>query len=190
MAKNVMYQKLDFKLKEDLDFERLKGAFLTSYGNHPFPVISYYDIKDKDYLNSLLPDEMPWDALPPDNVMVAEVVVAEVNNASAGSLNPHVDHGISVCANYYSNPAESTTQFFKVKGHATPTVYPGKDTANVYTWDQVEYVDEFTASTNELYLFNVAQIHTVTAHKAGLRQFIKWYWKDATFDEIIGILRK
>jgi hypothetical protein len=180
-----MYCKIDFKLKEDPDFERLRGPFYTSYGKFPFPVISYYDIKDMDYLNSLLPDEMPWDALPPDKVKVSEI-----NNVIAGHLIPHIDHGISVCANYYSKTGNSTTYFYKVKNQETATVYPGKDTANIYGFDQVDCVGEFTADTNDLYLLNVSQIHSVNTPKAGKRQFITWQWLDATFDEIVGALRK
>ena len=180
-----MFEKINFKLKEEPDFERLKGAVVTSYGRHPRPILTYYRVKDLDYLNSLLPDDMPWGSIPPLQVQLAEII-----DFAGGHLLPHIDHNISACANYYMNTNNAKTHFYTLKEQGMGFVYPGRQTANIFTLDQVDKVADFTAADNDLFLLNVSQIHSVETPKPGTRRFITWQWIGVPFDEVRKSLKQ
>ena len=180
-----MFQKINFSFKSAPNFERLKGDIVTSYGRSPRPVLTYYRLKDVDYFNSLLPDIMPWKELPPFQVQLAEIV-----DNHGGHLLPHIDHNISACANYYVQTGESTTHFYRLKENRQGFTYPGRQVANIFTLDQVEGVSKFLAQDNDMYLLNVAKIHSVESPKPGIRQFISWQWVNVPFERIVGTLEK
>ena len=174
-----MYKKINFKLN-DLDFERLKGSFVTAYGRAPRPVLTYYRLGDPEYLKSLMPAEM-FAGIPPFQVQLAEIV-------GAGHLLPHVDHNISACANYYVDTNGSTTYFYKRKENTQGYVYPGRAAANIFTLDQVERVDQFVAEATDMYLLNVSKIHSVDSPNPGIRRFISWQWVNVPFEQICNSL--
>ncbi len=170
-----MFKKVNFKLT-DLDFDRLKGDVVTSYGRYPRPVLTYYRLRDPDYFKSLLPKQMFF-GIKPYQVQLAEIV-------GAGHLLPHIDHNISACANYYVETNGSTTYFYNKKPYAGGFVYPGRQTANIFSLDQVECVDQFQAQDGEMYLLNVSKIHSVDSPNVGIRKFISWQWLDVPFEQI------
>lgn len=170
-----MYKKIQFKLS-DLDFDRLKGSVVTSYGRAPRPVLTYYRLGDPDYFQSLLPDNMFY-GIPPDGVQLAEIV-------GQGHLLPHIDHNVSACANYYVEANGSTTHFYKKKETAQGFVYPGRLLPNIFTLDQVDSVDKFMAEKNDLYLLDVSKIHSVDGPNPGTRKFISWQWFKTPFEKV------
>jgi hypothetical protein len=170
-----MFKKINFKLT-DLDFERLKGSVVTSYGRAPRPVLTYYRLKDPEYLKSLMPAEM-FSGIPPLQVQLAEII-------GSGHLLPHIDHNISACANYYVETNGSTTYFYNKKPEATGFIYPGRDVANIFSLDDVDKVDEFVAQPNDMYLLNVSKIHSVDSPNPGIRKFISWQWVNVPFEQI------
>ena len=176
-----LFKKVDLDLVDKVDIQRLKGKFHTSYGKFPNPVLAYYHIKDEEYLNSLLPDNMPWDSIPPFSVKYVELVCTR-----PGHLLPHIDHDISTCANFYINTVDSTTYFYQCRQDSQGFIYPGRLTANIFTFDQVERLSSFCANDNELYFLDVSKIHSVETPKSGIRQFISWQWKNTEFDKIIA----
>lgn len=170
-----MYKKIDFKLK-DLDFDRLKGDVVTSYGRAPNPVLTYYRLKDPEYFKSLLPEKMFF-GIKPKQVQLAEIV-------GEGHLLPHIDHNISACANYYVETNGSTTYFYNKKPHATGFIYPGREVANIFALTDVDLADQFVAEQNDLYLLNVGKIHSVDSPNIGIRKFISFQWVGVPFDEV------
>jgi hypothetical protein len=170
-----MFKKINFKL-DNLDFERLKGSVVTSYGRAPRPVLTYYRLKDPEYLKSLMPAGM-FAGIPPLQVQLAEIV-------GSGHLLPHIDHNISACANYYVETNGSTTHFYKKKEDGQGFAYPGRAAANIFTLDQVDCVDQFVAEQNDMYLLNVSKIHSVDSPNPGIRKFISWQWVDVPFERI------
>lgn len=170
-----MYKKINFKL-DSLDFERLKGNIVTSYGRAPRPVLTYYRLNDPEYLKSLMPEKMFAD-IPPFQVQLAEIV-------GSGHLLPHIDHNISACANYYVETNGSTTYFYKKKENGHGFVYPGRAAANIFGLDQVDCVDQFVAEANDMYLLNVSKIHSVDSPNPGIRRFISWQWVNVPFEQV------
>jgi hypothetical protein len=178
-----VFKKINFSIDQPIDFSRLKGDYVTSYGRSPNPVITYYTIKDVDYLNSLLPVKMPWDSKPPFSVKYVELV-----DERSGHLQPHVDHDISLCANYYINTNKSITHFYEKKHGAKGFAYTNRDSSNIFYFHEVDKVTDFCASDNELYLLDVSKIHSVESPNPGLRRFLSWQWKLTNFDEVVNSL--
>jgi hypothetical protein len=174
-----MFKKINFKLKEDPDFERLKGSVVTSYGRSPRPILTYYRIKDMAYLNSLMPAGVPWKNCPPLQAQLAEII-----DEAGGHLLPHIDHNISACANLYLSTQNSKTHFYNLKTNGMGFVYPGREVANIFTLDQVEKVTEFTANDGDMYLLNVSRIHSVETPRPGIRRFITWQWIGVPYDQV------
>lgn len=181
----MFFEKIKFKLKEEPDFERLKGSVVTCYGRSPRPVLTYYKINDIEYFNSLLPDEMPWGSIHPLHAQVAEII-----DPSGGHLLPHIDHNISACANYYIQTGGSTTHFYNLKENGKGFIYPGRTTANIFPLDQVDRLDSFTANSEDLFLLDVSSIHSVETPGPGRRRFITWQWVGSTFEEIRKSLKQ
>ena len=171
-----MYKKINFKFKEDPDFDRLKGRPVAQYGRAPRPVLTYYTLNDPEYFKSLLPENMFY-GIEPQQVQLAEIV-------GAGHLLPHIDHNISACANFYLDTNGSTTYFYTKKESSNGWVYPGRKLANIFNLDQVDKVDEFTAEPKDLYLLNVSKIHSVDSPNPGIRRFISWQWFKTPFEQI------
>jgi hypothetical protein len=173
-----MFKKLNFNLKQTPDFHKLKRSkTITSFGNLPTPVLTYYEIGDLDYLNSLLPEV--WKAFSPD-----EVVLAEIVNINCDQLAPHIDHGVTTALNYYIESLDAVTSFYELKENNTGYIYPGRTTANIFDIDQVIKLDSFTAKNNETFLLDVSKIHSVENTRIGVRRFIQWQWKYLTFDDV------
>lgn len=180
-----MFEKINFKLKEDIDFERLKGSIVTSYGRDPRPVLTYYRLGDPDYFKSILPDDLPWGNIPP-----LQVQVAEIRDSVGGHLLPHIDHNISACVNYYVTTGNSKTHFYELKEGGGGFVYPGRQSANIFTLDQVDKVTEFKAVDNDMYLLDVSSIHSVETPQPGIRRFITWQWIGVPFEEVRKSLKQ
>ena len=176
-----MYKKIEFKLK-DLDFDRLKGPVVTSYGRAPRPVLTYFRLNDPEYFKSILPSEILF-GIQPVQVQLAEIV-------GSGHLLPHIDHNISACANYYVDTNGSTTYFYTKKPEATGFIYPGRKVANIFALTDVDQVDQFTAEQNDFYLLDVSQIHSVDSPNAGIRRFISFQWIGTPFEVVKNSLAR
>jgi hypothetical protein len=181
----MFFEKINFILKEEPDFDRLKGTPVTSYGRSPRPVLTYYTIRDIAYFNSILPDNMPWGSIKPLQAQVAEII-----DPSGGHLLPHIDHNISACANYYIQTGGSTTHFYNLKIDGKGFTYPGRTSANIFPLDQVDRLDSFTANSKDLFLLDVSSIHSVETPGPGRRRFITWQWVGSTFEEIRKSLKQ
>lgn len=174
--KDNFYKQIDVALPQDIDIFKLRGEKITSYGKNP--EISYYLIKDQAYFKTLFPELCK---IPPSYIFYAEII-------GAGNLWPHRDHNVSCCINFYFTSNDSTTYFYKETGDAWK--YPGKSTANIYEFTDVEFLYKFKANENDTYLLNVSEIHSVTNPPPGIRRFITWQWtpETASYSEVLANL--
>lgn len=177
----MVFKKINFNINTPMDCDRLKGDYVTSYGKSPNPVITYYTIKDVEYLNSLLPGVLPWDSIPPFSVKYVELI-----DEQSGHLQPHVDHDISLCANYYITTTKSITHFYEKKDEAKGFAYGSRKSSNIFYFHEVDKVGDFCANDNEMYLLDVSKIHSVESPNPGLRRFLSWQWKSTTFEEVVN----
>lgn len=171
-----LYNKINLP-KVDIDLTRVKGDLHTSYGK--FPKISYYTIKDPAYLENIFPDKIC--KIKPTTVFYSDIL-------GAGKLWPHRDHNVSCCINFYFESNEAVTVFHKEKENSSgPWKYPGKNSSNIFEFENVDYVTEFRARDGEAYLLNVSEIHSVTMPPPGIRRFITWQWApaDASFEDVL-----
>jgi len=178
-----MFAKLRLEFKEPPNFERLKGEIVTRYGRDPRPVLTYYRLGDEEYLNSIMPDHVPWKDLPP-----LQVQLAEIEDHYGGHLLPHIDHNISACANYYITTNDAVTHFYRLKEGGEGFVYPGREVANIFPFDQVERISRFKSNDNDLYLLDVSNIHSVEIPRPGVRKFITWQWIGVPYEKIAKTL--
>ena len=163
-----LYKKTQINIGE-VDVTQLKGQIQNQYGQ-----LTYYAI-NLDYLNSIV--QSPICKIPPNSILLGEII-------GAGHLQPHRDHNISCCINYYFQPNQSATFFYKENNNAVPRKIFGKTTANIYNFESVSQVGCFKAMKNESYLLNVSEIHSVWAPIDGIRQFITWQWVNTPYDII------
>ena len=171
-----LYSKINLP-KLDIDLNQVKGEYHTHYGRHP--KITYYSIKDTDYLNSLL--DQPICKIPPSTVFYSDIL-------GAGKLWPHKDHNVSCCINLYFESNNSITYFYKEKEKSEgPWKYPGKESSNIYEFEHIECLGNFKADNHEAYLLNVSEIHSVTMPPPGIRRFITWQWRpsEASYQDVL-----
>ena len=101
-----------------------------------------------------------------------------------GSLDPHIDHGATVVANFYFDANESVTTFYKQKEDATSKVYDTMQSTGIFDLNSVTPIESFQAKDGESYLLNVRKIHGVMSPKAGSRKFINMQWYGIEFDAV------
>jgi hypothetical protein len=164
---NSLFQKYNLVLP-NTDADSIRGDVISAYGR-----LKYYTITDRNFLRSL-PRVCE---IPPQHVFLAEIT-------GSGFLTAHRDHGIQCCMNYYFEPNNSVTSFYKEKPGAQAMGFPGKTTANLYQLDQIDRVCSFSAQPDECYLLNVSEIHSVYAPNVGTRRFITWQWDQESFDTV------
>jgi len=103
-----------------------------------------------------------------------------------GLLAAHRDHGVSCSLNYYIQAnVDDVTQFYNGDS-AIPFTYPGKETANMYIIKDLVETEKFSAGSNEAYLLNVSEIHSVMKYNDLPRIFIAYCWKDVKFQEVLN----
>jgi hypothetical protein len=163
----------------DIDLNSLKGTISTQYSGTTYPMqLCYY------YVNNY---KLFYEKLPFLNLMPDMITIAEINGP--GYLGAHRDHGIKCVLNWYVKSNGDKTIFYKEKPNAIPTVAPGEKTANLYSIDDIEIIDEFIATDNELYLLNVSEIHSVHSYNNGLRQFVNLAWRDTDYNTVLQRIR-
>jgi hypothetical protein len=176
---NSYFHKFHLEVRP-FDYETLKGGLEIEFISKDNGTgIHYYSINDFEKLTSL--HIKPFCKIPPQYVSFTEVT-------GQGLLNPHIDHTIKCCVNYYFEPNGSTTCFYRPKHFSTAQTYPGQTEANIYSIDEVEEVAQFTSLKNEAYLLNVSKIHSVYSPNSGTRKFISYSWTNYSFEKIVANL--
>ena len=162
----------------NLDLANLKGPMTKSYIGLSDGKLQYNMFNDLRIQNSL----PMFSTIKPSSILVAEI-------DGSGSLGPHRDHGFQAVINYYKISNNATTLFYKQRDNAKPFIAPGETKAQLYTSDDVEIVDSFTAKDHDVYLLDVSQIHAVSSPKRGSRLFLSYGFMDNSYQELLETLR-
>lgn len=162
------YHKYNLHL-DNITADQIRGTPMSQYGR-----LKYYTVGNADFVNAL-PQVCK---IPPDNILLAEIT-------GAGFLTAHRDHLTICCLNYYFESNNSTTIFYKEKAGATRHSFPGKETANLYSLEQLDKIGSFAAKSEECFLLNVSEIHAVYAPFNGIRRFITWQWVHTPYQTVL-----
>jgi len=123
----------------------------------------------------------------PFKIQPTSVVFAEMKGK--GMLLPHRDHGVKTGLNYYISADQDITSFYKTKNNEVLGFnYPGQSTSNIYNQDDVVEIDRFVANSNEAYLLDISQIHSVERISSNSRIFIGYQWADHAYEEVLDSL--
>jgi hypothetical protein len=169
--------KQDFLKTEFNDWMLLKGNELRSSYETGDVVLEYFNISDIDFFKKIHLRN-PF-SIKPDRVRFSRLT-------GTGMLNPHVDHYTTVALNYYIDAGEDLTIFYKQTDNATPFRYSGKNQSNIYNVADLTEGDSFTASSGEVYLLDVSQIHAVNKVNPNPRLFISYLWDTAMYEEVLS----
>jgi hypothetical protein len=109
---------------------------------------------------------------------------AEINGE--GMLNPHKDHNVNASLNYYVEAEHDHTIFYatknsQVRGYA----HSGQSIENIYHETDLNPVCKFVASSNQTYLLNVSEIHSVKRISLNPRIFVAFQWCNHTYQEVL-----
>ena len=120
--------------------------------------------------------------IPPTYVRFSEI-------HGEGILLPHCDHGIKTGLNYYISADKDVTTFYKTKSDNVVSIqYPGRKESNIYDQNDLIEIDRFVASSNEAYLLDVSQIHSVQRVNSKSRVFIGYLWANHSYEEVLESL--
>lgn len=178
-----MYTKLhqDFLRANFDDWLSLKGNELLSKYNSFTTTLEYFNINDVDLFRKLHLKKIF--TIRPDRIRFSIIT-------GKGLLLPHRDHNTTAVLNYYASAGEDATVFYTCKEGATAIQYPGKVESNVYTLDKLDEVGRFVANSNDAYLLDVSQVHSVEKVSEEPRLFISYLWSNHSYEEVLNdILR-
>lgn len=170
----------------DIDLREMKGTFRKRYPGPEGGFLTYYWVKDYIKLNQVFPEL--W-KLAPDFIFVAEIDGGYIGPDSKNDMGPHIDYQTETVLNWYQKANECVTYFYEPKPDKKPFKAEQDDTSNLYTLDDVDVVNSFTAKDNDLYLLNVSKIHSVKVTQPGPRLFLNVSWSTKTFEEISELIR-
>ena len=142
-------------------------------------LLEYYVIKDVNYILSQHIRKIC-------NIDPTYIIYAQITNK--GLLGAHIDHGPIVNLNFYLQAAEDITHFYKKNEKVTGYQYTGQKEANIFDYRELEHVGSFVANTNEAYLLNVSEIHSVEKVTDTKRSFISYCWHHNTYEEVLANL--
>lgn len=117
-----------------------------------------------------------------------------VIEGSPGEGTPHIDTMLNgskfLCTiNFYLEPNKMVTKFYE-KGHSNVRRIPISGLESGFNSEDLNLVEQFTADTNDTYLLNVQEIHSVTNTNGSIaqRRILSAKFFDKTFDEILEFL--
>lgn len=176
---NGFYHKIKLTL-EDIPLPEIKTDILVEkYAKKSGVGLYYYQIKDQ--YRELLKNKLPQKLHDQIRILYCEFI-------SPGSIVPHRDHGVLTGLNYYFQPSDGITTWYRIKEGAQPYRHDEKTTNNLFKERDLELVDQFIAQENECYLLNVNNIHNVLVPNNNNRLFICWHWSYLRFEEVLTIL--
>jgi hypothetical protein len=177
------FSKLDnVFLNPDSDWEKFKGPHLYSQYNSGPVLLQYFNINNieefkKQHYRKIF-------SLLPDRVSFAVIY-------GKGVLLPHKDHGCQVSLNYYIDAEDDVTQFYEaLEPNVVGATYPGKIQSNIFNETDLLAKDNFVAKSNELFLLNVSEIHSVIKTSIKPRVFIAYSWNHITYEELLTDIQR
>jgi hypothetical protein len=92
---------------------------------------------------------------------------------------PHKDVASVNVINYYHKPGNSVTKFFKpLVSDLKPHMFTGNLTGMSYYPEEIEEVCSFVAKSEDCYILNVSEIHSVNVYEGEDRHFISFSFND------------
>jgi hypothetical protein len=174
------------KIKQDFlnpvcdDWFKFKSEELTSSYQSGNVLLEYRKIANKLLFKSQH-TRNPF-KIPPDYIRFSEI-------HGRGILLPHRDHGVKTGLNYYISADNDITTFYKTKSDKVVSIkYPNRKESNIYTQNDLIETDRFVASSNEAYLLDVSQIHSVQRVNPESRVFIGYLWANHSYEEVLESL--
>lgn len=169
------YYKFDSGLILGHDLSALKGENSYNYlsGNS---AIMYSKISNMATLATKYFTKKLFD-IEPHLIYYAEI-------QGPGVLDPHIDHGATVVANFYFDANESITTFYEQNEDSKSKVYTTMQSTGIFDLTSVRPIECFQAKDGESYLLDVTKIHGVISPKIGTRKFINMQWYGIDFDTI------
>lgn len=169
------YKRINLELR-DLDIDKIKGPFYESFG----AFFHQYEILDKTYLDNLIKNKIKF-LIEPDSIFYTEI-------ESIGVPHPHVDTCMTVL-NYYINTQDCTTIFYDTISDSDRIMIPSDklsstDDSGVYIYQpkSLKQVGSFQALSNQAYLLNTHQIHSLARTTTQeLRQILRFVWLDKPY---------
>lgn len=167
---NTLYQKVNFNLNSfisnnirEKNCVTFYGAFqkLDGTGSAYYPLTAAY--------HQLLIDKLP-EAFR-TNVRPFYVI-------TTGNLAPHIDREASCVLNYYHNPGDCETVWYKFKDQSVKELI-----TRTWSKDDLVEVSRFIARSQDCYILNSKEVHSVEYADAP-RHFISYVWKGPTYSDI------
>jgi len=146
---------------------------------------------DSEQLYSVIPEQY-WDDF--------ELTVMTINS----QLLPHIDNDLITAVNFYIDPGNYRTVFYKPKADAeyfqpkvevSGTAVPLEEQIGyvdaVYQLDEVDEIGTFIANPNEAYLLDVREIHNVVPlGETTIRKALALRTKKYVYDEVLEMLKQ
>ena len=175
-----MFRKLN--LLHDLTF--FPGlTLLQRYGEdtgHGWQGISYYSTHPniRNQVISTLPDNYR---------SKFDVSLMVINRME---IPAHTDNGILVSVNFYVETADAITRFHKVKTgqQAKMIKLANQDDGAIFNADCLEFVGEFKANKNEVWVLDVKKPHSVSCSTNSIRIAYCLQSSEVSYDQTLKIL--
>jgi hypothetical protein len=154
----MSFRKIDMDLS-DLNLKQFNTGICL---HNPFnSYLSYYKLSftHENILKSRLPDEFKN-----KRVRIFYCIMT-----GPGKLHPHIDKQTITAINYYIEPGNGITTFYKIiaDNYQHPTI------ASSFKEECLEETGRFVANKNECYALDVSKIHNVELHGTE-RHFINY----------------
>ncbi len=162
-----MFKKLNLNF-DNINLDNLLGNQLTKYNYTRF---FEYDIKDHDYLNSLIYSKIKF-KIEPNYINVTKIL-----SPGAGT---HTDSW-KTALNIYITAGDDKTYFWKHTSEGRLRTETGNTIA--YNDKNMELIGTFTANKGDCYLFDTHTAHSVEV-KNQSRYILRFAWIKNTFQEI------
>lgn len=159
------------------DWHKFKGESLYSQYISGSVILQYFNIhNEQEFIKQ---HRQKIFSVNPSRVSFAII-------SGKGMLFPHKDHGCQVSLNYYITANEDITNFYNINNsNASGIKYPGKIESNIFNEKDLKKEDNFIANSNDLFLLNVTEIHSVEKINNSPRMFIAYSWDNITYDELL-----
>lgn len=138
------FLKLDGKFNFEGNYRQ--GQSIVSHGknvNEEFMGINYLSVATRDAINI-------FDVIPERFRAKFHLVLMRINSF----IPPHIDNNIKSTVNFYINPDNCKTQFYRFKSEIVSD-------SNVYSLDNLDLEDCFFADVGSAYLLDVTKPHAV-----------------------------
>ena len=171
----INYYKFDSGLVLDNNLEILKGENSFNYVSKTSEIM-YSRISNMSILANKFFTKKLFN-IEPHLIYYGEIL-------GPGLLDPHIDHGATVVANFYFDSNDSITTFYEPTENTLSRAYGDMKSGGIFDINTLTAVESFQAKDGESYILDVSKIHGVMSPKVGTRKFINMQWYNIDFKSI------